>query len=317
MATENEIRAVLAPRLEAAKSRKEKTRVAAAVLFFEYGIYPSAKVVHQYTQQGSMTDIGTDLRAFWLELREKSRVQIDAPYLPAELNESFSGALAKVWELSMDKATASFDVERQEQQERVRQAEQGLRIAQEASGLLEADVQALGVDLRHEREHRSAAESQCAALLAQADELRTALAKAEGQILASEQARQAAQEQFSKDLEAERAARKRDAEMLNGEIRFAKMQIDAARTAEQEARERFKSDMAGKDIELASYRQRLSQAEELAARLRQEAAEMMVAKASLQRRMEALAQASEKTTASDRLPKRRVRAAIAVKRRKL
>ncbi|KLR58081.1 hypothetical protein OX89_08975 [Diaphorobacter sp. J5-51] len=317
MATENEIRAVLAPRLEAAKSRKEKTRVAATVLFFEYGIYPSAKVVHQYTQQGSMTDIGADLRAFWLELREKSRVQIDAPYLPAELNESFSGALAKLWDLSMDKATASFDAERQDHQEKVRQAEQGLRLAQETNATLEDDVEELGAELRQERENRSAAEGQCAALLAQADELRAALAKAEGQIQASERARQAAQEQFSKDLEAERAARKRDAEMLNGEIRFAKMQIDAARTAEQDARERFKSDLAGKDIELASYRQRLSQAEELAARLRQETAELMVAKATMQRRIDALAQANVKDSPNRNAPKRRVRGAILVQRRKL
>ena len=317
MATENEIRVAMAPRLAAAKSRKERTRIAATTLFFEHGIYPSAKVVHSYTQQGSMTDIGADLRAFWQELREKSRVQIDAPYLPVELGECFSDALAKVWDLSMDKAAASFEGERQEHQEKVRQAEQGLRLAQDTNDALKADVQALESELGQEREKRSAADSQCAALLAQADELRASLAKAEGQIQASEMARQSAQAQFSKDLEAERAARKRDAEILNGEIRFAKLQIDAARTAEQEARERFKSDMAGKDIELASYRQRLSQADELAARLRQETAELAVAKATMQRRIEALAQASEKTTASDRLPKRRLRAAIAVTRRKL
>lgn len=188
---ESAIRAALAPRLEAAKSRKEKTRIAATTLFFEYGVYPSGKVVHSYTQLGSMTDINRDLREFWSEIRDKSRVRIDAPSLPAELQEAYSNALAKSWELAMQKASASFDGEREEAHER----EQALRADQDRANekiqSLENKLTGIEAALVVERERRSSAEGQAVALQAKINELREALARAEGQIQAFNSAMQA------------------------------------------------------------------------------------------------------------------------------
>lgn len=188
---ESAIRAALAPRLEAAKSRKEKTRIAATTLFFEYGVYPSGKVVHSYTQLGSMTDINRDLREFWSEIRDKSRVRIDAPSLPAELQEAYSNALAKSWELAMQKAAATFEDERKEARER----EQALRTerdrACEEVVSLEDELSGIESDLVAERERRSSAEAQLAGLQAKVNELSEALARAEGQIQAFNSAMQA------------------------------------------------------------------------------------------------------------------------------
>lgn len=188
---ESAVRAALAPRLEAAKSRKEKTRIAATTLFFEYGIYPSGKVVHSYTQQGSMTDINRDLREFWSEIRDKSKVRIDAPSLPPELQEAYSNALAKSWELAMQKAAATFEDERKEARER----EQALRTerdrACEEVVSLEDELSGIESDLVAERERRSSAEAQLAGLQAKVNELSEALARAEGQIQAFNSAMQA------------------------------------------------------------------------------------------------------------------------------
>lgn len=304
MQTENEIRAVLGPRLEAATSRKEKTRAAATVLFFEFGIYPSAKTVHSYTQQGSMTDITADLREFWAEIREKSRVQLDSPSLPAELLEGFGQGLSQMWELAMEKATASFDDARKESLEKVEKAEQERTSAQEANAALQADLQALESDLGLEREKRFAADSLVVALGAQVDELRESLAKAEGQTRAAEQARQAAQERFSEDLEAERMARQRDKEAMQGEINFAKMQIEAARASEREARERAKADLASRDVEVATYRQRLSKAELALDELRVLAAQLQGKVLTLEGQLAtaAAAAAADKAARQDKSP---------------
>lgn len=314
--SENEIRASMSARLDAATSRKEKTRVAATALFFEFGIYPSAKTVHSYTQQGSMTDINADLREFWTDIREKSRVQISAPYLPVELNENFSAALAKLWDLATENAAALVEAERQECRESVADAEQKVLRATEVAESLQGEVRNLESGLAQERDKRSAAESQGAALNAQVDALRASLGKAEGQIRAVELARQEAMVQFSRDLDTERAARKRDADMLHGEIKFAKMQIEAARAAENEARERFKADMASLDIELSRYRQRLSKSEDDAARLVLEVIEQKSARVMAENQLVAIA-AKERTKIIERPTPGRMRTAVSIRRKKL
>ena len=58
-------------RLPGTATRKDKTKLVARLLFLEHGIYPSAKVILDYTHHGSLTDISRDLRIFWSELRER------------------------------------------------------------------------------------------------------------------------------------------------------------------------------------------------------------------------------------------------------
>lgn len=271
---EEEIRTALVPRLAAAKTRQEKTRETAALLFFSHGIYPSAKLVHSYTRHGSMTDINNDLREFWADLREKSRVKIEAPMLPAEVVSLFSDGLAKLWDHAMEKAHAALDGERQQAAEEVAKAQLEATEAERLRRIADAHAEEMAQEVRDERERREVAERNVAAMAAELEELQSSLAKWHAQAESESTARREAEERFSRDLEAERAARKRDAEMLEGEMRFAKMQIEAARGAERELRERIKEDKANKDAEINAYRQRANLTEEALNKARMELAEV-------------------------------------------
>ena len=88
------------------------------------------------------------------------------------------------------------------------------------------------------------------------------LAKWQEQAESEAKARKDSEERFLRDLESERSTRLHEAESLNGEIRFAKMQIESARSVERELRDQFTSIKSGLEIELASYRQKSSKAED-------------------------------------------------------
>ncbi len=94
--------------------RRDRTRLVANLLFMEHGIYPSARAVLDYTHQGSLTDISKDLRDFWGELRDKLRVNVNAPFLPKPLVDEFAAALMKIWELAISQARTEFDGLRQD-----------------------------------------------------------------------------------------------------------------------------------------------------------------------------------------------------------
>ena len=94
-------------------------------------------------------------------------------------------------------------------------------------------------------------------------------------------ARRDAEARFSRDLQAEREDRQREAERYKGEVNFAKQQIEAARESERRAREEV-------SVELASYRQRLGRSEDARTAATELVAELRGAKTSLERRVEEL-----------------------------
>ena len=55
------------------------------LLFFRHGIAPTANRLYQLVKKGSMNAPAEALARFWATLREKSRVRIEHPDLPAEL----------------------------------------------------------------------------------------------------------------------------------------------------------------------------------------------------------------------------------------
>ena len=257
-----ELQRELLSRLPPDAPRKLKSRLATAFLFFEHGIYPSAKVVREYIQQGSLTDINKDLREFWQELREKSRVQIDAPSLPPDLLAGFGDGLSKLWELALGKAQVELEAFRQEAAESVAQSQLEVQAAVREQRRAEEDLAELDLELRQERERREQAEIRVEAQGAEMDALKSSLAKWQQQAADESAARLAAEERFSRELEVERAERRLEAERFNGESRFAKIQIDKARTEARELREQMNALSSSKEVELTTYRQRLNKAEE-------------------------------------------------------
>ena len=71
----------LAAEIERLKADFPKTRElyreACALLFFRFGITPTANRLYQLVRKGSMSTPTAVLGEFWAELREKSRVRIE------------------------------------------------------------------------------------------------------------------------------------------------------------------------------------------------------------------------------------------------
>ncbi|WP_028215527.1 DNA-binding protein [Paraburkholderia mimosarum] len=108
-------------------------REACALLFFRFGVTPTANRLYQLVRRGSMSTPVAVLNAFWAELREKSRVRIEHVDLPAELRDAAGDLVAILWKRA---AGAADD------------ALQALRTEVEAARLAaEASVAAVQADL--------------------------------------------------------------------------------------------------------------------------------------------------------------------------
>jgi len=315
------ILATLRARMPADAHRKEKSRQAASLLFFEHGIYPSAKVVLSYTQQGSLTDINRDLHEFWQDLRDKARVKLDAPYLPKVLLERFAEALAGTWDHAMANATTTFEAERMEAEAQVGEAQRRMAEAERLAGSMLERAQASEAELRQERERREIAEKRVEGQMAEIESLQSSLVKWQQQAESEARARQEAEQRFSRDLEAERSLRQHDSERYDGEIKFVKLQIDTARTAERELRDQIKAVNEHKDAELSAYRQRANNATDLVAAIQLELAEVRGLNRGLERQLASMKGdenlPSRIPSSSIQKPRPRVARASTIKRRSL
>lgn len=72
-------------------------RETCALLFFRYGITPTANKLYQYVRKGSMSAPAEALSKFWDELREKSRIRVERADLPEEVKAAAGELVAKLW----------------------------------------------------------------------------------------------------------------------------------------------------------------------------------------------------------------------------
>src|SRR6202048_5503369 len=89
--------AALAAEIERLKAAFPKTRElyreVCALLFFRYGITPTANRLYQLVKRGSMGTPTDVLAEFWRTLREKSRVRLERPDLPPDLQAAAGAAV--------------------------------------------------------------------------------------------------------------------------------------------------------------------------------------------------------------------------------
>ena len=93
---------------------RELYREVCALLFFRFGITPTANRLYQLVKRGSMSTPTQVLGEFWVELREKSRVRIDHPDLPADLQAAAGELVATLWTRSTVSAQAALEALRVE-----------------------------------------------------------------------------------------------------------------------------------------------------------------------------------------------------------
>lgn len=115
-------------------------REACVLLFFRYGITPTANKLYQYVRKGSMSAPAEALNRFWLELREKSRVRIESPDLPEQLKEEAGKFAAAFWLQAQEAARSNFSIQMSAANEKVALAQQESDISRLKSEKLESEL---------------------------------------------------------------------------------------------------------------------------------------------------------------------------------
>lgn len=108
---------------------RELYREVCALMFFRFGITPTANRLYQHVRRGSMSMPTAVLGEFWAELREKSRVRIEHADLPEELQGAAGELVAALWKRAAATAQDSLDALRAEVEEARRAAEAGVTAA--------------------------------------------------------------------------------------------------------------------------------------------------------------------------------------------
>ena len=97
MSEESEIQAEVEALRERFSDTKTLYREVCALLFFRYGITPTASKLYQHVRKGSMSAPAEALAKFWEDLRGKARVEIDHPDLQEALKEAAGKAVSVLW----------------------------------------------------------------------------------------------------------------------------------------------------------------------------------------------------------------------------
>lgn len=206
-------------------------REVCALLFFRYGITPTASKLYQHVRKGSMSAPAEALAKFWEELRGKARVEIDHPDLPDALKQAAGKAVSVLWtqatELAREDLAAlrvearteaqSAQAQLQETQQRSSSLEEQLQTAQSKCAELESRLQNLAAELEQERRAHAGSAARGEALSRQVDELKLEQSKS--------------RQHFSAELEKGRAAIDEAAQRATDAEHRALREIDRERTA--------------------------------------------------------------------------------------
>jgi chromosome segregation ATPase len=246
-------------------------REACVLLFFRYGITPTANKLYQFVRKGSMSAPAEALSAFWADLRERSRVRIEHPDLPDELRSAAGDLAATLWNQAQAMAQETLAAYRADAQTAVAEAnaakttaeEERDRLAKELTSAresilaLSSRANALEQDLAAEKATRAAFESQVRQAVQDTAALQSMLEKA--------------RQEFAEEMDKLRAAAKLTEDRYRASEERALLEIDRERTAaarlqkelEQgraklaQASERHKTEIGALQTELGQCRQQL------------------------------------------------------------
>jgi len=278
MSIESEIQA----EVEALKGRFSETkavyREVCALLFFRYGITPTASKLYQLVRKGSMSAPADALGKFWVELRSKARVEIDHPDLPPELRDAAASAIAGIWQQATAVARGELAALRLEVQEQLEAARAELVAARRQT----TDI---GEQLEAARGQVAAANTAVSQIRDELEAERRAHAGALARL--QEQQRQLAEHQAQQ--EAARAAFSADLAKAREAVDVANARADASDRRALLEIEQERQARARADKQAETLRVQLTQAE---GRAREDAQATAEAQARLQARAEALEQSS-------------------------
>ncbi|MFM0351608.1 DNA-binding protein [Paraburkholderia sp. RL17-347-BIC-D] len=210
---------------------RELYREVCALLFFRHGITPTANRLYQLVKRGSMGTPTAVLGEFWTELREKSRVRIAHPDLPADLGAAAGELVATLWTRATASAGTALDGLRDEVEAQRAEAQQSVVAARDELGRVETALEqrtaallAAQVEVRELDRAQAQGHAQRQALEKELARISAALAARDREVLE-------VREGFSRDLEKLREAAERAEERLRASEKRALIEIDRERGA--------------------------------------------------------------------------------------
>lgn len=275
MSIDNEIREAIDALRETTSNTQDLYREVCALLFFRYGVTPTANKLYQLVRKGSMSAPAEALARFWEELREKSRVRIEHPDLPDSLKTAAGELVGRLWADAQAEARESLSAFRHEADALVAEADIARQNAESNQRAAIDELEQLHEALDVAAERSLALERSLAAECAKTDSLRAQLFSAKERSETLETALAEARQAFSIELEKLRDSLRVSDNRYEASEKRALLEIDRERTAAAKAQkelaqerqagvhvvERQRNEYAALQRELADVRQRLGVAE--------------------------------------------------------
>lgn len=242
----------------------------AALLFFRYGVTPTANKLYQLVRKGSMSAPAQALQTFWEDLRDKSRVRLDMADMPEELQTLTGDLLGRIWQEAMGHSKRQMLHYQTQADERIAQA---LAQTQEARQALEAEqgtlknaqanIEQLQQALQQAGQEHAALKQDLLNAKQRQNELET-----EKQAIQQDLRRQS--EQFTQDLERLQKAIELTEERAQANERRALLEIDKERSIQARLRQQVEeAEQANKALR-QTQEQELNKQQDQLQKLRQE-----------------------------------------------
>ncbi len=257
-------------------------REVCVLLFFRYGMTPTANRLYQLVRKGSMSAPAEALARFWETLREKSRIRIEHPDLPEPLRDAAGEMVGALWQHAQAAAQEALKQLQEESRASVLAAEGAAQsaiaqtqAANEALSAVKAQLQAFQENLTGAQAELARAQGEVAALQRQVD-------AGTAQRREMQETLSAAQHRFTEELEQQRkvaaAAEGRhagdmkrallDVDRERGNAAKLQKDLDQARRMFTDQTELHRQQMADKQQQADALRQRLGELDVSFAELR-------------------------------------------------
>lgn len=202
---------------------QELYREVSALLFFRYGITPTANRLYQLVRKGSMSAPAEALNKFWETLREKSRIRIEHPDLPESLRDAAAAMLTTVWQQAQTQAQEGLQSFREDAQAKIDHAHNAVQATAERLQVSEAAAKELGQSLQSTQSALNRAQTEMGILQNQVETAMT-------QRRELQESLNALQQRFTHELEQQRTASAAAAERFATESKRLLLEIDRERT---------------------------------------------------------------------------------------
>jgi chromosome segregation ATPase len=205
-------------------------REACVLLFFRFGITPTANKLYQFVRKGSMSAPAEALAKFWENLREKSRIRVEHPDLPDDLRTAAGELTATLWTKALAQAQESLAAFRNEAQASLLEAKTIQAAAEAAREAAQQEVATAKTSLSHANKEIRDLEQQLAAAGATQAAMERQIQQAGQDVDRLQSALEDSRHEFASQLEKHRAGAQLAEERFRAAEERALREIDHERT---------------------------------------------------------------------------------------